>query len=80
MYIPYDDHLLVIASNIGAPVHPDWYHNLVAHPNVTVEIGSETYEAQAVVLTGAERQQVWAKVVEQYAFCGTSLRSVHAKQ
>ncbi|HEY3993559.1 MAG TPA: nitroreductase/quinone reductase family protein, partial [Ktedonobacteraceae bacterium] len=40
MYIPDGAHLLVIASNVGAPKHPDWYHNLLVHPNVTVEVGS----------------------------------------
>jgi deazaflavin-dependent oxidoreductase (nitroreductase family) len=60
--------LLVIASNAGAPDHPDWYRNLVAHPDVTVEVGNETYEARAVVLDGAEREQVWASIVAQYPF------------
>ena len=68
MYIPDGDRLLVIASNVGAPVHPAWYHNLVAHPNVTVERISETYGATAVVLTGVEREQIWARVVELYPF------------
>lgn len=68
MYIPLDDHLIVIASNIGAPAHPDWYHNLVAHPQVAVEIGTETFEATAVVLEGSERQRLWARIVELYPF------------
>ena len=45
MYIPDGDQLLVLASNFGAPKHPDWYHNLLVHPNVTVEVGSQTYRA-----------------------------------
>src|SRR5579883_1415658 len=52
MYIRDGDRLLVIASNIGAPKHPDWYYNLVAHPEVTVEVGTETYRARAVVPAG----------------------------
>jgi deazaflavin-dependent oxidoreductase (nitroreductase family) len=68
MYIPKDDRLLVIASNIGAPKHPDWYHNLVAHPEVTVEVGTETYQATAIVTQGAERQQLWTWIIEQYPF------------
>src|SRR5712691_13553460 len=59
MYIPDGDRLLVIASNAGAPAHPDWYRNLVAHPGVTVEVGSETFEATAIVTTGEERNQLW---------------------
>lgn len=68
MYIRVDDQLLVIASNAGAPSHPDWYRNLVAHPEVTVEVGNEIFDATAVVAEGAERQRLWARVVEQYPF------------
>lgn len=68
MYIRDGDRLIVIASNAGAPAHPDWYHNMVAHPDVTVEVGTETFDARAVVLEGAERQQIWDKLVEQYTF------------
>ena len=60
--------LLVIASNIGAPTHPAWYRNLIAHPEVTVELFSETYRASAVALTGSEREQTWARIVELYPF------------
>jgi len=68
MYIRVDDQLLVIASNAGAPSHPDWYRNLVAHPEVTVEVGNETLDAIAIVTEGAERQRLWTRVVEQYPF------------
>jgi deazaflavin-dependent oxidoreductase (nitroreductase family) len=68
MYVPDGDRLLVIASNAGAPAHPDWYRNLVAHPQATIEVGNETFEAGAVVLAGAERQQVWDKIAASYPF------------
>jgi deazaflavin-dependent oxidoreductase (nitroreductase family) len=68
MYIAEGDRLLVIASNAGAPAHPDWYRNLVAHPRVTVEIGDEIFDATASEITGAEREQLWAKIVERYPF------------
>ena len=68
MYIPDGDRLLVIASNIGAPKHTDWYHNLVAHPEVTVEVGTKTYDATAIVTQGAERQQLWTRIVAQHPF------------
>jgi deazaflavin-dependent oxidoreductase (nitroreductase family) len=68
MYIPNGDRLIVIASNIGAPRHPDWYHNLLAHPEVTVEVGSQTYNATAIVTEGAERQKLWTWIVEQHPF------------
>ncbi|HEU4426348.1 MAG TPA: nitroreductase family deazaflavin-dependent oxidoreductase [Pilimelia sp.] len=68
MYVPDGDRLLVIASNAGAPAHPQWYRNLVASPRVTVEVGAEAYEATAVVLAGDEREDRWRMIVERYAF------------
>ena len=68
MYIEDGDRLLVIASNIGAPTHPDWYHNLVAEPKVTVEVRSEIFAATAIVMEGAERERLWNKIVEQAPF------------
>ena len=68
MYVPDGNRLLVIASNAGAPKHPDWYYNLVAHPQVTVEVGKETYNATAIATEGAERQQLWTRIVGQYPF------------
>ncbi len=62
------DRVLVIASNIGAPRHPDWYLNLTADPAVTVEIGDETYSATAEIVSGAERERIWAELVRRYPF------------
>jgi deazaflavin-dependent oxidoreductase (nitroreductase family) len=53
--------IVVIASAGGAPTHPDWYHNLVAHPTVTVELGAETFQARATVVEGAERNRLYAQ-------------------
>ncbi|MEU3254498.1 nitroreductase/quinone reductase family protein [Streptomyces sp. NPDC006997] len=58
------ERVLVIASAGGADRHPAWYHNLRVHPRVTVENGVFTYAAQAVVLTGEERDQAFARAVE----------------
>ncbi|MFF7176237.1 nitroreductase/quinone reductase family protein [Streptomyces pseudovenezuelae] len=58
------DRILVIASAGGSPRHPDWYRNLLAHPRVTVESGVFTYEAEAVVLAGEERDRAFARAVE----------------
>jgi deazaflavin-dependent oxidoreductase (nitroreductase family) len=58
------DRVLVIASAGGAPHHPDWYHNLLADPAVTVEDGVFTYRARAEVLRGAERDRLFARAVE----------------
>jgi deazaflavin-dependent oxidoreductase (nitroreductase family) len=54
------EHYVVIASKGGSPTSPDWYHNLVANPRVTVEIGSERFEAIARVTSGAERERLFA--------------------
>jgi deazaflavin-dependent oxidoreductase (nitroreductase family) len=65
------DRVLVIASNIGAPRHPDWYLNLEADPEVTVEVGDESgapRRAAARTLEGAEREPVWEMLKVTYPF------------
>ena len=53
------DRIVIIASKGGAPSNPDWYYNLVANPEVTVELGTETFQAKASVVTGEERQRLY---------------------
>ncbi|MBW5422396.1 nitroreductase family deazaflavin-dependent oxidoreductase [Streptomyces sp. BG9H] len=55
--------LLLVGSNLGAPRHPDWYHNVLAHPAVTVELGTDTFEAIAVPAEGERRDRLFARVV-----------------
>ncbi|UQX04268.1 nitroreductase/quinone reductase family protein [Streptomyces sp. RerS4] len=62
-YVRHQGALLVVASNLGAPRHPDWYHNLLAHPLVRVELGEEGFEALAVPTEGAQREELFAEVV-----------------
>ena len=65
------ERVLVIASNVGAPRHPDWYLNLVAHPEVTVEVGDESgapRRAVARTLEGDERTTVWEMLKATYPF------------
>jgi deazaflavin-dependent oxidoreductase (nitroreductase family) len=50
----------VFASKGGAPVNPDWYHNLLAHPNVQAEIGTRTVDLVARVAESEERERIWA--------------------
>jgi deazaflavin-dependent oxidoreductase (nitroreductase family) len=66
VYLPDGDRYVVFASKAGAPTNPDWYHNLVANPSVSVEVGSDRADADAVVLTGDERDQLFAKQAERY--------------
>jgi deazaflavin-dependent oxidoreductase (nitroreductase family) len=51
--------LVVVASKGGAPTHPVWYLNLLANPDVEVELGEERYRARAIVLEGDERQRLF---------------------
>lgn len=57
------DRYVIVASKGGAPTHPAWYHNLVAYPVVTVEVGGETFEARARVTEGTERDRLFAERV-----------------
>lgn len=57
------DRVLVFGTNGGRPTHPGWYHNVLAAPEVSVETGTETYEATAVPLQGEERDSMWARQV-----------------
>ena len=66
-YMPDGNHLIVFASAGGAPTHPGWYHNLLANPEVTVEVGTETFAAIAAVTEGSERDRLWVKAVELYS-------------
>lgn len=68
MFHPDGERLLLIASNMGAARHPEWYLNLEADPHVTVEVGDETYEATAVPATGDERERLWTMLKETYPF------------
>jgi deazaflavin-dependent oxidoreductase (nitroreductase family) len=58
-YTTDGEHLVLIASKAGADHHPAWYHNLVAHPDVAVEIGTEHYPARARVAEGPERARLF---------------------
>ncbi|HNA89098.1 MAG TPA: nitroreductase family deazaflavin-dependent oxidoreductase [Anaerolineales bacterium] len=58
------ERLVVIASKGGAPSHPDWYYNVLADPQVTVEFGTEMFPAQAVIAEEPERSLLYEKMVE----------------
>ena len=68
MYARSGNRLVVFASKNAAPQHPHWYLNLLATPQVGVEIGDEDYVTKAEVLEGAERQAVWEDAVRQFPF------------
>ena len=66
MYLPDGDRWVVFASKGGAPANPDWFYNLRANPNVSVELGSETLKAEAEIVEGPERDRLYARQAELY--------------
>jgi deazaflavin-dependent oxidoreductase (nitroreductase family) len=65
--LPADDgELYVFASNGGAPTNPDWYHNLLAHPEVQVEYSSDRFPATATEVTGDERDRIYAEQASRF--------------
>ena len=66
MYLREGGHLYVFASKAGAPAHPAWYHNLLAHPEVTVELGPEKFDAIARPVTGKAHDEIYTRWAEQY--------------
>jgi deazaflavin-dependent oxidoreductase (nitroreductase family) len=61
VYLKDNDRYVIIASYAGAPHNPPWYHNLTAHPDVEVEVGSERFKALAVVMDEPERSGLYQK-------------------
>jgi deazaflavin-dependent oxidoreductase (nitroreductase family) len=63
-YLPDGDRYVLFASKAGAPTNPAWYHNLKAHPDVTIEVGETLVEVHAEEATGAERDAYFATQAE----------------
>jgi deazaflavin-dependent oxidoreductase (nitroreductase family) len=61
-----DDRFAVVASSGGSPSHPAWYHNLKAHPEITVEFGTRTFTAVARELDDTARAEVWPTLVARF--------------
>ena len=61
MYLAEGPRMYVFASKAGAPDNPDWYHNLRAHPDATVEVGEDTFGVRATEVTGPERDEIYAR-------------------
>jgi deazaflavin-dependent oxidoreductase (nitroreductase family) len=64
-YLVVDGKSVVVASAMGAPKNPGWYHNIRHDPAVTVEFGTDRYRAMAAVPDGDEYEKLWAEVVDQ---------------
>lgn len=63
MRVEHDGRYALVASKGGAPSHPTWYHNLVAHPRVELQDGPDRREYTVRVAEGAERAQWWERAV-----------------
>jgi deazaflavin-dependent oxidoreductase (nitroreductase family) len=66
LYTPDGENLLIVASKGGFPKHPAWFHNLVANPDTTIQVGSERRPVHARVATPEERERLWPMVVKTY--------------
>ncbi|TNC16633.1 nitroreductase family deazaflavin-dependent oxidoreductase [Georgenia sp. 311] len=66
MRVEHDGAYLVVASMGGAPKHPVWYHNLVAHPEVELQDGAEKWDMTARELSGEEREVWWERAVAAF--------------
>ena len=63
VYLPDGERMIIVASKGGAPTNPDWYYNIVAHPDVTVEVGTEKFPVHATVyMSGEERDQLYNRM------------------
>lgn len=66
VYSKDGDKIVVIASKGGAPTHPSWFHNLQAHPEVTIEVGGERFKARAQVADGEEYERLYRQQADLY--------------
>ena len=66
MHVADGDRIIAVASKGGHPNHPEWYLNLLAHPEVTVEVGSEKFDTTARILTGNERERAFRRAAEVF--------------
>jgi deazaflavin-dependent oxidoreductase (nitroreductase family) len=64
MYKQLEGAIAVAGSKGGQPTHPAWFHNLRAHPETTIQIGSEVREVRARVAAGEERERIWRQLVD----------------
>ncbi|MEV0297439.1 nitroreductase family deazaflavin-dependent oxidoreductase [Nocardia sp. NPDC050710] len=64
VFLPDGDRIVIFASHGGSDKNPAWYYNLRADPELTVEVGTETYRAKAELVTGPERDELYARMVE----------------
>lgn len=67
LYITDNSNVIIVASALGRTDNPQWYRNLLAHPDVHIEIGPDRLAVRAVVASAAERARLWPRLVDAYA-------------
>ena len=70
VYVRDGDNVAIIASKGGNPRHPAWFHNLRAHPDTTIQIGSRRLPVHARVAAGQERERLWRRAVDAWSSYG----------
>ena len=66
MYVPHNQGVILVASLGGAPKHPVWYYNLVANPDIDVQVGGETLKLRARRASTEEKAEVWPLCCKHY--------------
>jgi deazaflavin-dependent oxidoreductase (nitroreductase family) len=66
MYVPHNQGVILVASLGGAPKHPVWYYNLVAHPDIDVQVGGKVLKLRARRASAAEKAEVWPVCCKHY--------------
>jgi deazaflavin-dependent oxidoreductase (nitroreductase family) len=79
MYLQEGDRIYVFASKAGADTHPDWYHNLKAHPDIQVEFGDEKVDVHAKEVVGPERDRIYKKQATLFPSFGEYERKTKRK-
>jgi deazaflavin-dependent oxidoreductase (nitroreductase family) len=74
------ERVVVIASKGGSATHPDWYRNIVAHPEVQIEDGTDTYRARATVAQEPERTRLYDQQVKQMSFFDSYRKRVKSRE
>jgi deazaflavin-dependent oxidoreductase (nitroreductase family) len=70
VYLPDGNRIVIFASKAGAPTNPDWFHNVRANPIVGVEVGTDRYQARAVIVEGDERDRLYAAQTKRFSAFG----------
>lgn len=63
-YVRDSKRYVIIASKGGADTHPDWYYNLIAHPDARIEVGTTSFQVHAVEAQEPERSRLYEKMIE----------------